>query len=293
LTGSGNERIRRGIAKPSRSSWIRAAFRVYQDYCVFNGIPKTAEQWGFVIDTIGVHSSRTMMLAELRLLLAACPPTANFDQYRDAVLSRNVLRKDTVSTRRESVRRLRELYALNPAVLLFRALRDLWSDAEQAQPLMTLSCALARDPVLRRTAEFVLTLPSGESVTPQALATVAVQNYPRDLSATTRATIGRNIASSWRQAGHLVGHVKKQRGQAVSQPAAVAYALLLGYMCGSRGDGLFQSGWARVLDAPEYTLRTQATIAAQRGYLEYRHAGSVTDVSFRYLLRDIKLPAGV
>jgi hypothetical protein len=37
-------------------------------------IPQQAVQYGFVIDGLGPHSSRTMMLAELRLLLEGRPP---------------------------------------------------------------------------------------------------------------------------------------------------------------------------------------------------------------------------
>jgi hypothetical protein len=232
-----------------------------------------------------------MMLAELRLLLAACPPTASFDQYQAAILDDNVLLKRTVSTRRESVRRLRELYALDLSVLLFRALRDLWGDDSDAQPLLALLCSLARDPTLRGTVDLILSVPYGETVIPQMISAAAGHSFPGRFNAMTLANIGRHAASTWRQSGHLQGHVKKVRSQAASQPASVAYALLLGFLCGERGDGLFQTGWARLLDAPEHTLRSQAAVVAQRGYLEYRHAGGVTEISLRYLLRDIKVPA--
>jgi hypothetical protein len=36
-------------------------------------IPALANEYGFMKEPVGAHSSRTMMLAELRLLLAACP----------------------------------------------------------------------------------------------------------------------------------------------------------------------------------------------------------------------------
>ena len=258
---------------------------------MFNEIPTAAEKWGFVTDTIGVHTSRTMMLAELRLLLGACPADAGFDQYRSAIQDDNVLLKDTVSTRRESVRRLRELYGLDPSILLFRALRDLWTDDDAARPLLALLCAVNRDPTLRGTAEFILSMPFGEPVTPQMISAAADRSFPERFNAMTLANIGRHAASTWRQSGHLQGHVKKVRSQAASQPASVAYALLLSCLCGARGEGLFQTGWARLLDTPEHTLRTQTAVAAQRGFLEYRHAGGVTEVTFRYLLRDIKVPA--
>ena len=124
-------------------------------------IPEAAVSYGFVIDGLGAHSSRTIMLKELRLLLAACPSTTDMDGYRSAILGSNVLLKQTEATRKESFRRLRELYWLDPGLLLFRALRTLWNQAEEAQPLLALLCSTARDPMLRATSEAVLAAPPG------------------------------------------------------------------------------------------------------------------------------------
>ena len=106
------------------------------------------------------------------------------------------------------------------------------------------------------------------------------------------ANAGRHAASSWQQSGHLRGKMEKVRDRAESRPAAVAYALLLGHLCGARGDGLFTTLWARRAGAPEHTLREQAAEASRLGYLEYRHAGAVTDISFRHLLRTGRDPKG-
>ena len=65
-----------------------------------------------------------------------------------------------------------------------------------------------------------------------------------------------------------------------------AYALLLGYLCDVRGEALFHTLWARLLDAPIHILREQAIRASQQGWLEYRHAGEVTEISFHYLLSE-------
>jgi hypothetical protein len=118
-------------------------------------IPSEAISYGFVNSPVGTHGSRTIILMELRLLLAACSAAATLQEYRSAIVEDNILLKGTVATRRESFRRLRELYALNGDALLFRALRELWTDRE-AQPLLALLCACARDPLLRATAETIL-----------------------------------------------------------------------------------------------------------------------------------------
>ena len=127
------------------------------------------------------------------------------------------------------------LYALDRKILLFRALRDLWDEDTQAQPLLALLCAVARDPLLRSTAESILATPVGETVTPYMLAEAVNASFPNYYNSKTLASIGRNIISSWQQAGLLSGKLHKVRISAQSHPASVAYALLLGYLSDARG----------------------------------------------------------
>lgn len=248
-------------------------------------LPNPSLAYGFLNDPVGTHGSRTIMLKELRLLLTACPRPTNYEEFRTAVTQHNVLLKNTAATRQESFRRLRELYAIDENVLLFRALRDLWDEDETAQPLLAVLCACARDSILRATADHIRATSLDEPVTPQMMEKIVSESFPNRYNATTLATIGRNVVSSWQQSGHLRGHLKKVRHQADCQPTAVAYALLLGYLGNLRGEALFQTLWCRLLDAPVHILHRQAQLAAQRGWLEYRHSGTVTDITFRYLLR--------
>jgi hypothetical protein len=227
-----------------------------------------------------------MMLAELRLLLDACPPESDQADYRSAALDDNVLLKNTETTRRKSLRYLRELYGLDPSLLLFRALRDLWKQEVAAQPMLALQCALARDPSLRSTAAVIQDAPQGTIITSQMLAEAAGSQYRDRLNNATLTKIGRNTGSTWTQSGHLRGRTNKVRVQAEAHPTSVAYALLLGYLCGARGEALFQTPWARLLDAPPHSLHELAFRASKQGWLEYRQAGAVTDVGFTYLLRE-------
>jgi len=110
-------------------------------------IPSLSNQYGFVNDPGGAHSSRTMMLADLRLLLAACPQSANLEEYRSAIVDENVLLKKTVATRKASFKWMREIYGIDRKIILFRALRDLWDEDIQAQSLLALLIAVARDPI--------------------------------------------------------------------------------------------------------------------------------------------------
>lgn len=248
-------------------------------------LPSKALTFGFENGPGGVHDSRTTMVADLRRLLAACPIDASFEQYRHAAVEDNALLKGTVISRQGAFRRLRELYAFRRDLLLFRALRDLWDEDVDAQPLLAMLCAVGRDPVLRAMAPGVLDIPEGEVVTPGMISAIVEQTSPGRYNENILGKIGRNAASSWQQSGHLKGRVKKVRSRADARPASTAYALLLAHLCGARGDGLFDTLWCRLLDAPEHETRQHAIASSGFGWLEYRHAGSVTDISFNYLMR--------
>ena len=164
-------------------------------------------------------------------------------------------------------------------------MRDLWDEDTQAQPLLALLSAVARDPLLRSTAESILTIPIGETVTPEMMMDAVNVSFPDRYSPKTLKSTGQNIISSWQQAGLLSGKLHKVRMSAQSLPVSVAYALLLAYLSDARGEALFRTLWCRLLDAPLHILHAQALVASQRGWIEYRHMGDVTEVGFRHLLR--------
>lgn len=250
-------------------------------------VPETVAAFGFATSPTGTHTSRTIMLPELRLLLAACPPPATPADYRAAVVEENALLKPTIDARRTTFRYLRDRYALDRRIVLFRALRELWDEEARAQPLLAMFCASARDPLLRATADVVIDAPRGSAVTAALLAEAIVTSQPGRYNAETLITTGQRAGASWVQSGHLVAAGgRKVRACADSWPTAVAYALLLGHLCGARGDGLFGTLWARLLDAPAHEIRDQAAVASQHGWIDYRHAGAVTEVGFGFLLRD-------
>jgi hypothetical protein len=253
-------------------------------------VPDSALKAGFLNEPIGTHGSRTIMLRELSRLMAACGPGASPEDYREAIVEQNVLVKATLSTRKESLRRLRELYGLSDEILLFRALRDLWSMDPAAQPLLGLLCSCARDPILRATADLILRTDKGAEMTPSMISDAVRDSFPGRYGPMMLANVGRHVASSWQQSGHLAGRLRKTRARALNTPIATTYALFLAYLCNGRGDSLFRTAWARLLDAPEHETREYAAVASRQGWLEYREMGGVTEVTFRHLLRGREKP---
>lgn len=250
-------------------------------------IPSSLEKYGFIIDGLGAHSGRTIMLADLQTLFAASPSSASTAEYRDLTINSNLLLKKTEAARKEAFFRLKRLYGLDNEILLFRILREIWDQSPEAQPILTLLYAIARDPILRVTVDFLIDLPLGTIVTGPNFADIIGQEFPSELNEKTLASIGRNIASSYTQSGHLKGRSQKERVPIDSDPISITYALLLGYLCGYRGETLFHSSWARLLDSPVHELHNKAQMASQQGWLEYRHAGQMTDISFNHLLQGV------
>lgn len=236
----------------------------------------------------GTNTSHTIVVTALAALLDAVPQGAPLAAYEHAAIEANVLGKDTDGARRRTFRYLRELYLLRPDSLLFRALRDLWQLDPDARPLLAGLCALARDSVFRASSSAIVGTRPGDTITAADLATAVGEHFPESYGVATLAKVGRNTFSSWEQTGHLADTESagaKVRTRAVCHPANVAYALLLGHVTGARGQVLFETPWARVLDQPRSHLLDLATTASQHGMLELRNAGGVIEVGFRELLR--------
>jgi hypothetical protein len=238
----------------------------------------------------GAHTSHTALVGALAALLDAIPPGAPQFAYEHAALDDNVLGKRTEGARRRTFRYLKELYLLRPDSILFRALRDLWPDDVEAHPLLAGLCALARDSVFRASSTAIISSSPGDTLTSGDLTQAVGERFPDSYNASTLAKIGRNAYSSWEQIGHLVEgeRTAKVRTRATCQPANLAYALMLGYLQGARGQAMFDTLWTKVLDQPKSRLVDLAFGASQRGLLEFRHAGGVVDVTFHELLRPFK-----
>ncbi len=225
-----------------------------------------------------------MMLSELASVLETTPCDAPLADYRTAIIEANVLAKKTASNRRLTAQRLSEVYGLDATIHLFRHLRFFWELDDKGRPLLACLCANARDPLLRMTASRVLTARIGEVVTSADLEEAMEASAPSRFNPPTQNKIARNALSSWTQSGHVEGRRLKKRRHPVVTPANTAYALLLGYLSGSRGPMLFNSFWTGLLDAPTEELHAMTAEASRREWLDYRRLGKVVEVNFNGLL---------
>jgi hypothetical protein len=234
---------------------------------------------GFRSGLTSVHTSRTMMLDDLTLLLDRVPTQATKNGYLSAVLEDNVLGKPTRSTRERSAKRLSELYALDAYCPLFRLLRHYWIVDRAGRPMLAFLAAAARDPLLRETTSFVLRVPIGESVGAEQVADHLGEIYPGRFQATTKHSTAQNLASTWTQAGYLQGKVRKVRMRPRITPVVLTYAITLGHLCGLRGKMLLQSPWTQLLDRKPDEMNDLAFEASGQGWINYKTAGGVIEIT--------------
>jgi len=245
---------------------------------------ETAQRFGYRYGPKGTHTTRTMMLDELVMLLESVSASGTADDYSFATVEGNVTDKKTAATRRNTIQRLRELYALDSAIVIFRILRRLWFLDSDGRPVLALLCALARDPLLRVSAPVVLSLKAGEELSRQEL-TQALQTAGGDRwNDDTLDKIARNVSSSWLQSGHLRGRVRKIRQRITPTPIVAAFALILGYLEGVRGNQLFRTLWTKCLDVTPGELIQLAKDAKRFGILDLKQAGDVVEIGFSSLL---------
>ena len=238
------------------------------------------EAFGLKFSSGGAHISRTMMLAELEAVLAAVPVGAGVTDYRDAILHRNVLGKSTDSTRKESLRRLRELYALDEVRPVFGLLRKLHAIDPVSLPLLALQVSWARDPLFRATTHPVVGALEGERVETASLALAFESTFPNQYSELSRNQTARHAASSWTQSGHLVGRANKTRQPIKPSAVAVTMAFFLGDIAGYHGATVFSNPWCHLLDLNPDRARAMGQEAHRAGLLNLRAVGEVVELSF-------------
>ncbi len=221
-----------------------------------------------------------MMLAELETLLAVVPVGSDAADYREAIVQRNVLGKNTDSTRKESLRRLRELYALDERTPIFGLLRKLHAIDSASLPLLAFQVAWARDPLLRATTPPVLQASDGDTVGTDRLAQAFEAAFPNQYSELSRGQTARHAASSWTQSGHLKGRANKTRQRIKPTTFAVTMALFLGHIAGYHGATVFSNPWCALLDLKAERARAMGQEAHRAGLLNLRAVGEVVEISF-------------
>jgi hypothetical protein len=221
-----------------------------------------------------------MMLDDLCALLTHTPAAATRQDYASAIVNDNILGKSTKKARELSLKHLATLYGLDATNPVFRALRHLWSLDTAAQPLLALTVALARDPLLRSSEAFILSRPVGTLVPTADVEAFLAADFPDRFSPSSLKSFARNLAGTWTAAGFLQGHRRRIRSLPTMTAEVVTLNLFVGYLEGRSGQRLFSSQWMELLGRTPAELEALTTVAANRGLLVFMNGGGVKEVRF-------------
>lgn len=242
-------------------------------------------RFGFSFKYGSVHTKRTMMLNELCMAFDYVDEVnAESALYKRAIIDENCARKRSGVTRKYTALYLRNLYMLDPANVLFRALRYFWKRDEDSRPIIAFLTVYARDSLLRSLTPYILSLSTNQIPSKEMIELYIENKFPNRFSPGMKASLGRNLLSTWTQAGFLEGRVKKVRSTPLPTCGAVSHALFLSYLTGHRGEVLFTDQYTKVLDCSIEKAMELAQEASRKGWIVFKRVGSVIEVQFPNLL---------
>lgn len=235
----------------------------------------------------GVISSRSIMLPELSALLAVAPKDADAPTYRRLVVEEDVLHKASASNRLKTFNKLKLLYALNPAVPVFREFRRLFLLFPSELPVLAGSLAFAREPLLRACVDMVLDTPIGAPLSRASFEAWVREHGAGRFSQTMYRSFGHNLYASFFQMGYLSEAVTKcrLRRRLDARPASVAYAAFLDWLTGLNGLSLLQGSFSRTLGLAKIDHLALLTAAGQLGLMRVANAGGVLHLDFNAWLQ--------
>lgn len=205
-------------------------------------------------------------------------------------LSENVVGKRTKVNLDKTNQLLRQLYTFDTSYEPFRAFAYLWPLASESdRRVMALLLVMSRESLLAESLDLVLQTRLGETLTTEQFLKDLTHRHPGRYSENTARTVAQRLASSWKQIGYLDGKTQNRRVELQPHRHAVAFALLLAYLRGDRGEFILRSPFAAALGLSEAGLREAAADAARHDLLQYQASGAVTAFAFPQLTTALNL----
>jgi hypothetical protein len=224
-----------------------------------------------------IHTSRTIMFAELSEVMSFEGKGSDYL----AIMEDNVFNKRTESNKKKTIRYLTQLYGFNRNDDPFKAFEEYWYKAkEESRPLLAFVYALSRDYLLQESVAFVKAVPYENKANIEGFDHNISRQHPDRFSPKTLRSVAQNIASSWKQAGFIEGKMKNIRKENTPDYLVVAFALLLAYLQGLRGDFMLEDICVKSLDVEKETLFNLIKTAADYDLLQYNHSGSTMVITF-------------
>lgn len=224
------------------------------------------------------------MFSELSQVMNHGIEGGNFNEILNSNVSNKLSNRNLLKTNQY----LKQLYGFDKKDLLFRCFKHYWTLVDnEKKSILALLFALSNDFLLRESIDLVVNTKVGERVAIEKFDDNIEKYHQGKYSVNTRRSAAQNVASSWKQAGYVQGKVKNIRVQPNHDYCTVAFALLLSYLQGDRGEYILLSKWIKALALNSDELRDLIKEAAKRDLLQYQYGGNVTVISFENQLKTI------
>jgi hypothetical protein len=221
------------------------------------------------------------MYNELEKVMAYSIDNDNFMES----LGLNVTGKKSNSGVEKTANFLKRLYGFDENNPSFTAFKYFWKISEpNEKPLIAFVYAVNQDQLLAESVQVLQNVKPGAKVATSFFEEEIEKYHPNQYSLITKHSIGKNLASSWKQAGFIEGKVKNIRTQPEITYRIACFAFLLAYLKGDRGDFIWGSIGVNALCLYQTELRALASDCAKKDLMQYQYAGSVTAISFTNLL---------
>jgi len=228
-----------------------------------------------------IHTSRTIMSAELIEVLDF--PKENLDYFE--IMANNVFNKKTESSKKKTIKYLTQLYNFRKDDKKFLCLENYWNKIEDREkPFVALLFAVSKDYLLQESVGFIKSVKHSSKASIENFEANIDRHHPNRFTPKTLRSVSQNVASSWKQAGYVVGKMKNIRTECPPSYFAVAFAFLMAYIDDFRGDYLFNHPSVKALDATKEEILSLVKAASDRELLDYNRAGASIVISFdKYL----------
>lgn len=233
-----------------------------------------------------VHTARTMMHLELSKVMDF---SIEKDNYFES-MSNNVFGKKSQDGIKKTTNFLTLLYGFNISSPEFKAFKYFWSKCElEEKALISFIFAINNDYLLQESIPVVANCNAGNKVNIELFMENIEKYHPNRFTENTLRSMAQNIASTWKQAGFIIGKVKNIRTEPNITYKVACFAFLMAYLKGDRGDFIWGSIGVNALCMYESKLRELAIECAKKDLMQYQYAGSVTAINFTNLLNKIGL----
>jgi hypothetical protein len=233
-----------------------------------------------------IHTARTLMFEELSKVMDF---SIEKDNYQES-MANNVFGKKSGDGIKKTTNFLSQLYSFDISNTPFKILKYFWQNTdENEKPIIALLFAIQQDYLLSESISVVAKSKLLDKVEIEKIESNIEKYHPNRFTKNTLRSVAQNIASSWKQAGFITGKVKNTRTQPEVSYNCVAFAFIMAYINGLRGDFIISSKWVKALCLNENQLRELAIEASKRGLIQYQFAGNVTSITCNELFKKLEI----